>query len=148
MNESDLRVFTDAVRNYFGSFGEEPAEIRTSFLQERESIQEFDYTGIIRLGGDYRGQVRVSASRRLISYLLQQAGIANGNTDAFLDAVGELANTLAGNARSHYGERLDISVPEAYVGSGPADMNRQRLIVILVDWKQYSLTVIVDLSSR
>ena len=49
----------------------------------------------------------------------------------------------AGNARRHYGERLHVSVPEAYIGSGPADLSRQRLMVIMVDWKQYGLAVVV-----
>lgn len=146
MNETDLRVFTDAVRHYFDQLGEGPAEIRTSYLQDSSAIPVYDYTGIIRVGGDFRGQVRVSASQRLISHLLRQAGASGNNPDAYLDAVGELANTLAGNARRHYGERLDISVPEAYLGKGPSDLGRQRTMVILVDWKQYGLAVLVDVS--
>lgn len=146
MNETDLRVFADAVRHYFRQLGDENAQIRTSFLQDSASIPVYDYTGIIRVGGDYSGQVRVSASRRLISHLLQrQCAAPVVTTELCLDAVGELANTLAGNARKHYGERLHISVPEAYVGSGPNDLSRQRLMVIMVDWKQYGLAVLVDM---
>ena len=146
MNETDLRVFADAVRHYFGQLGSDKAEIRTSFLQDSGSIPVYDFTGIIRVGGDYRGQVRVSASLRLVSYLLQLNSASADSAEDCLDAVGELANTLAGNARRHYGERLDISVPEAYIGSGPNDLSRQRLMVIMVDWKQYGLAVLVDMS--
>lgn len=146
MNETDLRVFADAVRHYFSQLGDARAEIRTSFLQDSASIPVYDYTGIIRVGGDWRGQVRVSASSRLVSYLLQLSGGMSVNQDACLDAVGELANTLAGNARRHYGERLQVSVPEAYMGSGPADLSRRRLMVIMVDWKQYGLAVLVDMT--
>lgn len=146
MNETDLRVFADAVRHYFSQLGSEKAEIRTSFLQDSASVPVYDFTGIIRVGGDYSGQVRVSASRRLVLYLLQLNHAPDDSTEACLDAVGELANTLAGNARRHYGERLDVSVPEAYIGSGPHDLSRQRLMVIMVDWKQYGLAVLVDMS--
>lgn len=147
MNETDLRVFADAVRHYFSQLGDEPAQIRTSFLQDSGAIPVYDFTGIIRVGGDYRGQVRVSASRRLVHYLIQcQTGATPVTTETCLDAVGELANTLAGNARRHYGERLQISVPEAYCGSGPADLSRQRLMVIMVDWRQFGLAVLVDMS--
>lgn len=145
MNETDLKVFADAVCHYFDQMGDEPAEIRTSFLQDASETPSYDYTGIIRVGGDFRGQVRVSASKRLISHLLLQAGASGQNAEAYLDAVGELANTLAGNARKRYGERLEISVPEAYSGAGPNDLSRQRLMVILVDWKQYGLAVVVDM---
>mgnify|MGYP003622416214 CR=1 FL=1 len=72
ITEQDVKVFTDAVTDYFGALGDEPASIRTFYLACGEAKDVVgDLTGIITLSGDYRGAVYFAAPRALIRSVLQ-----------------------------------------------------------------------------
>ena len=63
------------------------------------------------------------------------------------DLVGEIANTLSGNARRDFGQQFQISVPAVISGRGsqleyPA---ATRPIVIPIDWRNYHARLIVCL---
>jgi chemotaxis protein CheX len=64
-----------------------------------------------------------------------------------LDAVGEVANTVSGNARRHFGSGLDISVPIAIKGTTAHIKSavRARPFAILLTWKKHEAVVVVDL---
>ena len=63
-----------------------------------------------------------------------------------LDAVGEIANTLAGNARQTLGNGLEISVPMTMRGrSGRPARVRQHPYVITFRWNTHPGLVCVDL---
>jgi len=66
-----------------------------------------------------------------------------------LDAVGEVANTLAGNARKLFGPELDISVPTRLRGAqGITARVRERPYVITFRWNRHPALVCVDLERR
>src|SRR5438128_12569645 len=110
LNKSDLKIFIDAVTHYFAHLTREPAAIRSSFLAE-VCMRRYDDTGLITLSGRLRGCVYFSAPRAMVRELLLQLQEPDTCEDNLLDAVGEVANTIAGNARRHFGQSLQISVP-------------------------------------
>jgi chemotaxis protein CheX len=63
------------------------------------------------------------------------------------DLVGEVANTLAGNARRDFGQQFQISVPEVVSGrEGRLDYPAAgRPIVIPIEWRNYHARLIVCL---
>ena len=148
ITEQDVKVFTDAVTDYFNALGDEPASIRTFSLacgEARESVG--DLTGIITLSGDYRGAVYFAAPRALVRAVLNLQKTLSANDEFLLDAVGEIANTLAGNARRHFGSKLQISVPSTRIGgiTPGAEHMRDRQFVIMIDWKHYAAVLVVDI---
>ena len=148
ITEQDVKVFTDAVTDYFGALGDEPASIRTFYLACGEAKDVVgDLTGIITLSGDYRGAVYFAAPRALIRSVLQLQKTLITTDEYLLDAVGEIANTLAGNARRHFGSKLQISVPTTRMGGmapGTGHM-RDRQFVIMIYWKHHSAVLVVDI---
>ncbi len=142
----ELKVFIDAVSHYFGQLTRDKAVIRSSYLAETE-LPYFDYTGLITLSGQFRGCVYFSASRRLLRELLIQMQEPDTCEQNLLDAVGEVANTVAGNARTHFGSALDISVPVTIKGSSSQIKSavRTRPFAILLTWQRYEAVVVVDL---
>jgi chemotaxis protein CheX len=65
------------------------------------------------------------------------------------DLVGEIANTLSGNARRDFGHQFKISVPSVVTGRGTARSNirpRARPIVIPIDWRNYHARLVVCLN--
>ena len=63
------------------------------------------------------------------------------------DAVGEVANTISGNTRKHFGAILEISVPATI--HGPTESIRAavraRPVIITIDWLGQAAIVMIDL---
>ncbi len=146
LSETELKVFIDAVTHYFSQLTRETAVIRTSYLAETE-MPHYDYTGLITLSGCFRGCVYFSAPRRLVRELLIQLQEPDTCDENLLDAVGEVANTISGNARKHFGTALDISVPITIKGTAEQIKSaiRVRPFTILLSWQRYEAVVVVDL---
>lgn len=146
LSETELKVFIDAVTHYFLQLTSEPAVIRSSYLAETE-MPHFDYTGLITLSGHFRGCVYFSAPRLLVRELLIRLQEPDTCDENLLDAVGEVANTISGNARRHFGSALDISVPITIRGTTEQIKSavRTRPFAILLTWQRYEAVVVVDL---
>jgi len=148
INEKDIHSFVDAVNGFFSQFADEKVEIRAAYLVEGDiKPSTFELTSYIQLSGDFAGRVYFSAPRALVAHLLLMMQEPNRSDERLLDAVGEIANTISGNARKHFGESMEISVPNAQLTrSGWLDsVVSPRSYVILVKWKQYRASVVVDI---
>lgn len=147
LGEEEIKVFTDTVTHYFAQLTREAAAVRGAYLdKDGESTPMYDFTGQINVSGHFRGSVTVSAPRAMIRHLLVALHETDHSEDNLRDTVGELANTLAGNARRHFGERMEISVPITAAGALPIGIGgRERPYVIMVNWKTYNASLVVDL---
>lgn len=146
LREEEIRVFIDAVRNYFVQLTTQPALVRASYLAASE-VPCFSYTGLIALSGQFSGCVYVSAQADMLRDLLLEMHEPDRSEDNLLDTIGELANTIAGNARRFFGSDLLISVPVAIKGVSEQIRahTRTRPLVILVQWRHHEVAVVVDL---
>lgn len=146
MNESELKVFIEAVTHFFAHLTTVPATVRAAYLANA-TIPHFDYTGLITLSGRFRGCVYFSAPQRMLRELLGVLREPDVRDCNLLDTVGEIANTIAGNARSYFGETLEISVPVTIHGA-PEQIKsavRARPFAIMLRWGSCEATVVVDL---
>ncbi len=148
LGETELKVFVEAVTRYFSQTTKEPAVIRAAYLADGV-IPRFEYTGLITVSGCFRGCVHFSAPTDLIKGLLTEWGEKDQSEANLLDAVGEIANTIAGNARRHFGKDLEISVPVNLRGGSEhiKAAVRVRPFVISLLWHKHEAVVIVDLES-
>jgi len=147
INEQDILVFVEAVSNFFFQVTDEKVEIKTAYLLEGEvPSATFDLTSYINLSGSFVGRIYFSAPRSMLSHLLLVMGEQVRDNERLLDAAGEIANTISGNARKHFGENMKISVPT----SRETDHDWLKTVasphsyVILVKWKHYRASVVVD----
>ena len=145
LNESDLRLFVDSVTRYFAITSRTPPQIATAYLGT-DSVPTHDFNGIVSFSGRFSGQVIVSLPAMALRELLlmqQETDLSDPN---LLDAVGEIANTLAGNAREALGSGLEISVPTTQRGrAGRQARVRAHPYVITFRWNTYPGLVCVDL---
>lgn len=146
LNEADARVFVDAVTHYFNQLSGEPALIRAAYLADK-TLPRYDYTGLISLSGQFRGSVYFSASSLMAAKLLLAMRETDIGKNNLLDIVGEVANTISGNARKHYGARLEISPPITLYGPTHEirASARARPFAIELQWQQSAGVVLVDL---
>ncbi|KRB06143.1 chemotaxis protein CheX [Lysobacter sp. Root690] len=146
LNETEIKVFIDAVTNYFNQLTQEAAQVRGAFLDDNSgTVPVYDYSGQISISGQFRGTITVSAPRAMIRHLLLALNESDQSDANLRDTVGELANTLAGNARKHFGGDMEISVPKTAAGAISNSGSRKRPYVIMVSWKTYSASLVVDI---
>jgi len=148
LKEEQIRVFIDAVRHYFVQLTTHPALVRASYLAVDE-VPRFPYTGLITVSGQFLGCVYVTTHAEMLKELLREMHESDLTEENLLDTIGELANTIAGNARRHFGTGLGISVPVTIKGVSERirAYTRLRPLVILVQWQKYDIAVIVDLKA-
>ena len=148
INETEINIFTNAIGHYFSQISNEIAIVKAAYLGSDEVPPPlYDYTGSISLSGDYHGKIYFSAPRILIRHLLIDMHEPSQTEQDFLDTVGEIANTLAGNARQHFGEFLNISVPTSCAGiiAETLQLTRAHPFVIMIKWRQYHASLVIDM---
>jgi chemotaxis protein CheX len=118
MKAAYINPFINAVRRLFKTMMDLPLSIGQPGLN-RETTPQHDVCGIIDVTGEVNGRVVVSmpetVAAKLASALLGDA-IQELDEDV-IDAVGEIANMIAGNAKTDFPEGAGaISVPRVVLG--------------------------------
>lgn len=148
MSEQTLRVFIDGVVRYFDHIDNSAIKVGTPYLVDNDNPAAFDVTGIIGVTGPYRGCVYFTAPRILVKHLLLQMGERDTCAEHVFDLVGEIANTVSGNARSEFGPAFNISVPIVLEGAPDSIYlpSSLRSYVVPIYWKTYNAAVVICLS--
>lgn len=147
--ESEAAVFINAVLNYFETTVQQAAECGTPFLAIGRPPEIYDYTGTITISGKRSGLIYFTASRSMLSVMLMRMQETDMSHENICDLVGEITNTLSGNARRDFGHQFNISVPSVLFGRStklehPANT---RPIVIPIEWRNYRAQLVVCLDT-
>ena len=145
MSEEMLQVFIDGALRYFKHTNDKEVQMGTPYLVENTEPAAYDFTGIIGVSGPKKGCVYFSAPRILLKHLLFSIGETDTSNENIIDLVGEVANTISGNARGVYGKSFMISVPLVIQGApGQIHLPKDsRSYVIPVYWKSYNAMVVI-----
>lgn len=148
LHENDLKLFVDSIRHYLKVSTRQEPVITSAFLGTAD-IEGFEFNGIVTFAGSHNGQIVVSMPGKLVREILllqHETDLSNSNQ---LDAVGEIANTLAGNARAALGAELQISVPIKLQGAqGIKARVRTHPYVITLRWSHHAAMVWVDMERK
>lgn len=148
LTPDELKLFVESVRRYFSVITKQEPQITSAFLATGD-VDGYDYNGIVTFSGAYNGHVIVSMPPQLLKELLLLQGETDLGEGNLLDAVGEIANTLGGNARKSLGSALNISVPVKLHGSsGIKARVRKHPYAITLRWNHQPALVCVDMSKR
>ncbi len=148
MSEETLQVFIDGAVRFFEHTNDKDVKVGTPYLVENVNPAAYDVTGIIGISGPSRGCVYFTAPRILLKHLLLSIGETDTRSENLFDLVGEVANTISGNARSIFGHEFMISVPVMLEGA-PTSIHlptNSRSYVIPIYWKAYHAAVVICLS--
>jgi chemotaxis protein CheX len=145
--ENEVGVFVSGVLYYFGSTVQQVAQCGTPHLALTGHPEISDYTGVIQISGKRVGLVAFTAPKSMLSVMLMRMQETDMSHDNLCDLVGEIANTLSGNARRDFGQQFQISVPSVIAGrDGRLDIpEATRPIVIPIEWRNYHARLIVCL---
>lgn len=119
INPKLIVPFINSVRNVFSTMVNVPTEVDRPCVKGT-SGPSYDVSSIIGFSGDIVGSVVVSfqlqAAKKLVAAFAQME--LDENTPDFADALGELANMIAGSAKKDLGVVASISTPSVIVGAG------------------------------
>lgn len=147
MIEERFQVFIDSVSNYFSQLNDDDMVIETPFLQENHIPVLSDYTGVIGITGNNKGLVYFTAPISLLQQMLITMRENDQSEDNLVDLVGEVANTIAGNARKQFGDEFNISVPLVFRGK-PDDVivpKDKHSFIIPISWKNNKAAIVIFL---
>ncbi|MDR0402834.1 MAG: chemotaxis protein CheX [Treponema sp.] len=120
--ERYIQPFVDVTKNVFKEFIGADLEVGRPYFSQAEVVNEWDISAVIGLTGEASGAVVVSMKAGLAEKLTDTL---TGKThdsidDEVTDAVGEIVNIIAGNAKKGLEEafRLIISLPTIVQGTG------------------------------
>ncbi len=135
--EKYIQPFVDVCESVFRDFLGSNLIAERPHFADRNDPHDWDVSAIIGLTGEARGAVVISMTEPLA---LRLTGILTGNThtvldDEVVDAIGEIINIIAGNAKRGLEEsfRLVISLPTIVRGKHHAIMwptDQARIICI------------------
>lgn len=151
LRPQDIEVFSEAITHYFIASTGEQASVRSAYLLERGGpVLWNDFNGLIEISGDFHGSVCFSAPRALLSHVLLKMGESVFTDERHGDIVGEIANTLSGRARRHFGEGLGISPPRLldYPNNVFEAQSHSLPYAIPLRWHGYEANLVVHLEGR
>lgn len=151
-NEKQINIFIDGVRDYFEKIGHsvDDTQVGAPYLIKNDQECGLDYTGMIAVGGDAKGAVFFTANKVMLKYLLLRQYESNFDEAYMRDMAGEVANTIAGNARRHLGAGFHISPPKILDTkiSRKYLSKSSRSYIIPIKWNNNTSQLIVSISYK
>ena len=114
MEENQLKALVESVVNYFNVTRNDDVSVGTPYLLNADQAEDAEFlSGMIAISGNKNGWLRYSAPRIMIKHLLLSMGESDTSIVNMEDMVGEVANTISGNLRKHFGSEFS-EVLEAF----------------------------------
>ncbi len=111
--------FVNSVRNVFSTMVRVKCEVERPIVKGSPT-PHYDVSSIIGFSGDVVGSVvvsfQLSAAKKLVAAFAQME--IDEKSPDFADALGELANMIAGAAKKDLGCSASISTPSVIMGAG------------------------------
>lgn len=147
LDEQAIRTFLYGTTRYFEVAAQQPASVGSPYLMSHGATELYEYTGVISVSGRRDGIVCFTAPRGMLTVLLMRMNESDVSHENMCDLVGEVANTIAGNARRDFGNQFQISVPTVLTGGGdePKPPIGSQPIVIPINWRSHSARLVVCL---
>jgi chemotaxis protein CheX len=150
MEEYILKVFSKSIVRYFDAVAGGGAVLGTPYLGGESESAGLGFSAVIGISGSYRGNIYYTASREKLHALLPALGESQPDDTLCAELVGEITNTISGNAREQLGAGFMISTPFILKGR-PLSVHAARhtaLYVLPVSWRQFSSRVLISLSKE
>ncbi len=147
----DVSALLDCLAQYFTSINAPKPEFGVPYNLDTKTQKQplFEYTGHIGITGSHKGGMVITCASEMVQEILHIVLGAESSTGDDLEGmIAEVANTIAGNARVHFGSGFDISVPTVVIGY-PEEIKFQLAeptLVIPMTWKGYGANAIIGLS--
>jgi chemotaxis protein CheX len=136
INPKLIVPFVNSVREVFKTMVGVETTVQRPFVKVQPA-PSYDVSGIIGFSGNIIGAVVVSFQKEAALKLVESfSGSACAIDSAdFADAIGELANMVAGSAKKDLGTQASITVPSVVIGPGHMLANLKDVPCVVVPCK-------------
>jgi chemotaxis protein CheX len=146
LTEAEIRTFINGATHYFDTAAQQHASVGSPYLVTDGKPGAYDYTGVIGISGARRGIVYFTAPRGMLTVLLMRMQETDTSEENIKDLIGEVANTISGNARKDFGKSFVISVPTVLAKESEGFATpHARSFVIPINWRSHSAKLVVCL---
>ncbi|OLF37097.1 chemotaxis protein CheX [Psychrobacter sp. Cmf 22.2] len=111
-----LGVFLSSINAFFAQIDDAQVAVNTPYLNNNKTTIGYDYSGVIEISGPLEGCVYVSAPSNMLRQVIKIMGEPDSSITMMKDLLGEMANTISGNARTEFGPEFIISPPHIVEG--------------------------------
>lgn len=144
--ESELKIFIEGTLLIFETLTSQPASVGSPYLVTDGKPGTYEYAGIIDISGTRKGMVYFTAPKGMLTVLLMRMQESDTGEANMRDLVGEVANTISGNARRDLGKGFVISVPNVVAHSPEGVVTpHPRSFVIPINWRTHAAKLVVCL---
>jgi chemotaxis protein CheX len=147
MEETILKIFAQSITRYFATVADGQAVLGTPYLSADNESVAYDFSAVIGITGSHRGNIYYTAPREKLHALLALIGEALPDERLCAELVGEITNTISGNAREQLGAAFMISTPFILEGK-PLSVHTTKdstCYILPVTWNQHRSRVLVSL---
>ena len=147
MEETILKIFAQSITRYFATVAGGEATLGTPYLSADNESIAFDFSAVIGITGSHRGNIYYTAPREKLHALLSLIGESLPDERLCAELVGEITNTISGNAREQLGAGFMISTPFIIEGK-PLSVHSAKdttCYILPVTWNQHRSRVLVSL---
>src|SRR4029453_8646137 len=116
LDDREISTFVHGTTRYFEVSAQQPATVGSPYLVTHGEPGIAEYTGVINVSGRRTGIVYFTAPRGMLIVMLMKMNESDVSHQNLCDLVGEVANTISGNARRDFGRDFTISPPEIVTG--------------------------------
>ena len=118
INPTIIKAFVFSTKNVLATMVNTECTIGKPYLKDKNS-SNYDVSGIVGFTGDIVGSVVIRFTTDTALNLIESftGERFTSDSDDFTDAIGELSNMIAGNAKSEFGLSAGISIPSVIVGA-------------------------------
>jgi len=145
-----LKTYFDHLDSIFNGPPEGTLEVGAPYLLKSDQNLGMGYTGLINVTGSSMGTVFVSAPGVLLKRILLSYGESDLREEFKRDLIGEIANTLAGNARRYLGSEFHISTPRILLGQ--LDLSNytlsQRCYLLPFRWRSSRAELLISIQKN
>jgi chemotaxis protein CheX len=136
LDAEEVRTFVQGTVHFFETATGHPATVGSPYLCIDKSAVVQDYAGVY-----------FTAPRGMLSVMLMCMNETDTGEQNVRDLVGEVANTISGNARRDFGRNFVISTPTICDrnNAATAAATTGRSFVIPINWRSYAANVVVCL---
>jgi chemotaxis protein CheX len=150
MEEYILKVFSKSTLRYFDAVAGGGAALGTPYLGGESESAGLGFSAVIGISGSYKGNIYYTASRDTLHTLLPLLGESRPDDLLCSELVGEITNTISGNAREQLGGGFMIS-PPFILQARPLSVISTRsvpLYVLPITWRQNASRLLISLTKE
>ena len=138
-----LGVFLSSISAFFVQIDDTQIDIDTPYLHNNKSAVGYDYSGIIKITGPLEGCVYISAPSTMLRALIKAMDESDSSLSMMKDLLGEMANTISGNARTEFGADFIISPPKIVEGAPSASYlpKERNSYITPFNWRGYNAVI-------